>query len=169
MAISQNLLERLLKFPLCVNLSPAEASELFAGARDLSVPKGQVLFREGDPGDAVLFVLEGKLDVTKQNQKLGEAGEGTVLGEMVLLGASTQRSASALAATDVKLVTIPTKHLDGLLQTNNLAALKVVRNLAQVMSRRLLAMDEKVVDVLSRGQRKEELANFNNILSRWSF
>jgi hypothetical protein len=44
-----------------------------------------------------------------------------------------------------------------------------VFNLAQVMSRRLLLMDEKLVDLLDKGKRKEELADFQKILSRWSF
>ena len=56
-----------------------------------------------------------------------------------------------------------------LLKANTVGALKVVHNLAQVLSRRLQLMDEKLVDLLDKGKRKEELAEFQRILSNWSF
>ena len=52
---------------------------------------------------------------------------------------------------------------------DNIAALKVVHNLAQVMSKRLALINEKLVDSLGKTKKKEELADFSRILNRWSF
>ena len=54
-----------------------------------------------------------------------------------------------------------------LLKGNSLAALKVFANLAQVLSRRLALINDKFVD--SKGQKREELADFGKILNRWAF
>ncbi len=48
-------------------------------------------------------------------------------------------------------------------------ALKIVRNLAQVMARRLHLASEKMVDLMDQPKRKEELADFQRILTNWSF
>jgi hypothetical protein len=46
-------------------------------------------------------------------------------------------------------------------------ALKLVLNLARVMSRRLLQMNEKLVE--GQGTRREELSAFQKVLNDWSF
>ncbi len=88
---------------------------------------------------------------------------------MSLLGGNAARSATATALSDVKLLKIPSSRFSKLLRDENVAALKIVHNLAQVMSRRLLLMDEKLVEVLDKGKKKEELADFQRILNNWSF
>jgi len=70
--------------------------------------------------------------------------------------------------TDAKLLRIPTARFSKLIAEHNLAALKVVHDLAQVMSRRLLPMDEKLVE-MAVGRRKEELLDFQRIMTNWSF
>jgi len=87
---------------------------------------------------------------------------------MSLIGSHSVRSASALAVTDAKLLRIPTARFSKLIAEHNLAALKVVHDLAQVMSRRLLPMDEKLVE-MAVGRRKEELLDFQRIMTNWSF
>ena len=47
--------------------------------------------------------------------------------------------------------------------------MKIVRNLSQVMARRLHLMGEKVVELSDKGKKKEELADFQRILNNWSF
>ena len=76
--------------------------------------------------------------------------------------------ASATAASDLKLWKINAAKFQALLAKDNLAALKVVQNLAQVVAKRLLAVNEKLIES-PKGKKKEELADFQKILSNWSF
>lgn len=174
MAIASQSFQKLIQIPFCKGLSDSEAHVVSEISDEEQAPKGQVLFREGDPGEAMYAILEGRVDVTKKDptgtqQLLATLTEGSVLGEMCLLGAVPHRSASATAHTDVRLLKIPAGRFAELLKRDDMAALKIVRNLALVMSRRLQAMNEKVVHVIEKGKKKEEMQDFHKLLSDWSF
>lgn len=166
--------QKLIQVPICRGLSETEAARLCEIAEDTTAKKSEVIFKEGEPGDALYILLEGTVEILKKDragvdQQLARLSDGTVFGEMSLINGHAARSASAVAATDVRLLRIPSSRFSQLLVESDLGALKVVHNLAQVMSRRLLLMDEKLVDVLDTSKRKEELANFQQILTKWAF
>jgi CRP-like cAMP-binding protein len=160
---------KLQKVPVFHGLTDAEKQDLFGIAEEISVDKGNALFSEGAPGDALFVILEGQVEVTKKGQVLAKVSDGNVLGEMALIGSTGTRSASAVAATDTKVVKLSTARFQKLISADHVAALKVVANLAHVMCKRLMAMDEKLVDALSKGKKEGELQDFQKILSNWSF
>ena len=163
------LLKKLQGTPVCKGLTDDEMKELIGIADESSAKQGAVLFSEGDKGDALLLVLDGQVEVTKRSASLAKLEAGSVIGEMSLLDGET-RSATATTLSDVKFLTISNARFQKLLAADNVAALKIVRNLAQVMSKRLALINEKLVDSLGKGtQKKEELADFGRILNRWSF
>lgn len=166
--MATTLLKQLQGTPMCQGLSAADVGELVAIGEEKSAKKGVTLFREHEAGEALLVVLEGQVEVTKREAKLATLEAGSVLGEMSLLAGDT-RSATATAVSDVKYLSIANSRFQKLLQKDNLAALKVVHNLAQVMTRRLAMINEKLVDSLGKTKKKEELADFGRILNRWSF
>jgi CRP/FNR family cyclic AMP-dependent transcriptional regulator len=157
------------KVPVFHGLTDVEKQDLFGIAEEISIDKGNALFSEGAPGDALFVVLEGQVEVTKKGQLLARVQDGSVLGEMALIGSTGTRSASAIAATDVKVVKLSTARFQKLISADHVAALKVVANLAHVMCKRLMAMDERLVDALSKGKRDGELQDFQKILSNWTF
>lgn len=166
--MATTLLKQLQGIPMCAGLSASDVGELVAIAEEKSAKKGATLFREGEAGDALLVVLDGQVEVTKREATLATLETGSVLGEMSLLAGDT-RSATATAISDVKYLTIANGRFQKLLAKDNLAALKVVHNLAQVMTKRLALINEKLVDSLGKTKKKEELADFGRILNRWSF
>ena len=166
--------QKFIQIPLCRGLSHAEADVLFGIAEETSVPQGEVLFREGAPGDAFYAVLEGHMAITKRDPNgeehvLAEIAEGSVLGEMALIGGTAQRSATATAVSDARLLKIPAERFARLLQSDNMAALKIVHNLAQVMGKRLQLMNVKLVETADKTRKKEELQEFQKLLNNWSF
>lgn len=167
-------LQKLMQIPLCRGLTEAEAGQLLQIAEEAGARKGSILFDEGDPGDALYLLLEGALEILKRDpsgeqQSLAKLTEGTAFGEMALLSGQGPRSATAVTLSDVRYLKLSGPRFLKLLAEDNLAALKVVRNLAQVMSRRLQRMDEKLVELAGQGRKKEELADFQRILTHWSF
>lgn len=168
MSISTQLVKKLVQIPIFGGLTVAEAAELFEVAQEGSVAKGATLFREGDEGDALLVILEGEVQVTRKGVELARLGKHTVLGEMSLVSEEV-RSATAIALSDVKTLTLPSKRVQKLLKADHVGALKVVANLAQVMSRRLAAINERLVAASGGGKKKEELADFGRILTTWQF
>jgi len=85
----------------------------------LWLPAGETLLREGEPGDAVFFVLDGRLRVSMRGAggavvAIGEVGKGESIGEMALLSGGP-RSASASAVLDTQLLRLSPEVFDGLL------------------------------------------------------
>lgn len=169
MNISTPLAKKLVHIPIFGGLTVEEAAEFFEVASESSVAAGATLFREGDAGDALYVILEGEVAVTRKNVELARLGKHTVLGEMSLLGEGEVRSATATAVGDVKLLKVPSRRVQKLVKANSIAALKVVANLAQVMSKRLAAINERLVALSGSGKKKEELADFGRILTSWQF
>lgn len=165
--------------PLFRGLSPAELQVLGALAEERHVPRGHWVLREGEPGDALYVLLEGTLEVTKQDAvgiqtPVATLTAGQVVGEMSLLDAGRVRSASAMAHTDVHLLSLDGPRFRELLARGDVGALKVVANLARVMSQRLLAVTERLVDNLAQAgetapRARDDLKDLQGVLQRWSF
>src|SRR6478736_3491663 len=66
---------------------------------------GEDIFVEGDVGDALFLVLEGKVRVHRQDKTIAELGERECFGEMAILDASP-RSATVTAASETNLLKI---------------------------------------------------------------
>ncbi|MGD8514448.1 MAG: SulP family inorganic anion transporter [Granulosicoccaceae bacterium] len=71
-------------------LSPAEQQAILDVARPRQVRAGEVLFRAGDPGDALYIVLSGRVDILlpygrKHYRRVASFGPGTYFGEVALL------------------------------------------------------------------------------------
>lgn len=166
--------EQLMQIPIFRGLSATEASAILTIAEDRVVKRSDRIFDEGDAGDGVYVLLEGTVSIQKKDasggqQELAKLGDGSVLGEMSLIAGDAPRSASAVATSDARLLKISGARFTQLLSADDKGALKIIRNLSQVMARRLHLMGEKVVELTDKGKKKEELADFQRILNNWSF
>ena len=69
-------------------------------AKRMTVPRGEVLIRKGDPSDALYLVLNGQLWVEEAET---EIGPGSIVGEMGVLSRTHRRTATVDARTDCEL------------------------------------------------------------------
>jgi CRP-like cAMP-binding protein len=72
---------------------------------------GDVLARQGDPGDSLFLLLDGVLDVSVDGKALGDLGPGAVVGERAILE-SSPRTATLTAVTAVKVAEAPAEAVD---------------------------------------------------------
>jgi CRP-like cAMP-binding protein len=168
------LLQQLVDTPFCRGLTTKEGAAILDIGEEISVKKGEALFREGDDADCLFFVLEGSLEVTKRDpsgeeQSLARLGQGEVIGDMSLFGAQFQRLVTVKVAADARLLGIRAVRFAELVKSNDVGALKIVYNLAEVMSQRLKLVIDKVVALLDQSAKKQELTEFKKILNHWSF
>lgn len=96
--------------PLLARLSEADLRALASRGRARSYRAGAVLFREGDPGDALFVVVEGDVRVVVLSAAGGEAtvallGPGEFVGDLALLD-GRPRSASAIAHRAAKTLVV---------------------------------------------------------------
>lgn len=166
-------------FPPFHGLSPEEVETLIGVASTHTYSKGQVIFQQGDPGDAFYAVLEGKVEIkmtgpSEKEQTIATILVGSVFGEMALL-TDESRSATALATEDSLLLRLAKEDFLHLLETDNLPAYKITYNLGRVLARRLREVDERLVETLSRGEtsqreRQEEWAHLKRkLFTEWAF
>ncbi len=104
------VLDALRSAPLFARLPDEDLSRLSTLAEPLSLAPGDLLLREGDPGDALYVVVSGDLEVTKKSGSaeisLNRVGPGTIQGEMSAIE-GRPRSASVRAITAVEVLRIP--------------------------------------------------------------
>ena len=96
---------------------PAEQIEpLLDRVQDREVRAGEIVFRTGDPGDALYVVAHGVVEVLNGSDQrtLAELGDGQAFGEMALLSEGT-RTATIRAKIDTKLLAIGKDDFDRLL------------------------------------------------------
>ena len=83
--------------------------------------KGELVVKEGDPGDTMFIIVEGKVKVMLRRGKkeiiLATLKKGNFFGEMSMLGGSP-RSATVKAITDLKLLKITREDIERLSETN---------------------------------------------------
>lgn len=77
---------------------------------------GQVVFTEGDPGDAFFLIGGGTVRITRADETVAELGPGAWFGEGALLSGE-RRSASAIVEADAALYRLPKQAFDAILAT----------------------------------------------------
>jgi CRP-like cAMP-binding protein len=117
--------------------------------------KGQVLFSQGDPADAVFAIQKGKVKLTvvsKQNKEAVVAilTNGDLVGEACLVGQPPVRMASACAMTECSIARLAKPAMTRLLRDDNAFAALV---LAYVLSRNI-RVEADLVDQLFNSSEK---------------
>jgi signal transduction histidine kinase len=123
-------LDALRSAPLFAQLPEADLGRLAQMAEPISLAPGDLLIREGDPGDAMYVIVSGDLDVTKLSGttevQLARVGAGTIQGEMSAIE-GRPRSASVRAITDVEVLRIPREALLTVFAAEPEAAFSILR------------------------------------------
>ena len=114
--------------------------EMFRNEKDTKeFAEGDVIFREGEPGDAMYVVVEGRVALTVRGRAVESVGPGGVLGEMALVDRAP-RTATATAQLPARLAVIPEKRFLYMVQQTPHFSLQILR----VVVERLRRMDEKL-------------------------
>jgi sigma-B regulation protein RsbU (phosphoserine phosphatase) len=130
------LAELLNEIPFLAVLPQEELDRLAAAAQLRRYLPGELLFREGDPGDCMVVVLSGEIEIIKAldtpaQQLLNVAGPGSFLGELSLLDQAQRRSASARVRAAAELLQIPFAVFDQLLERRPALAFHLLRLIAE--------------------------------------
>jgi len=71
--------------PVTAALGGPELERLARALAPVSVPAGELVFRQGDPGDRFYFVASGELEVIEDGRRVNELSRGDAFGEIALL------------------------------------------------------------------------------------
>ncbi|MBX5481177.1 MAG: Crp/Fnr family transcriptional regulator [Myxococcaceae bacterium] len=101
------------------------------------MPRGTVLFREGDPGKEMYVVQSGKVAISKRvrdvEKVLATLGPGEFFGEMAIIS-NKPRNASATVSEDARLLVIDPKTFESMIRGNAEIAVRMIKKLADRLS-----------------------------------
>ena len=96
----------------------------------IEVPAGGVIFEEGDAGDSMFGIIEGTVEIRTSVGNTRTLSADDTFGEMSIVDSSA-RSATALAATNVRLAVIDRKTFLFLVHETPMFALQVMSSIAE--------------------------------------
>ena len=105
---------------------------------DVQVPKGSLIFRQGDAGDQMFLIGDGRvrlfLESDGHQKEVGVLGPGDFFGELALLR-DAPRSATAEAVEDTTLLPISRDVFAMLVQDDLDTVFRMMRNLGERLAR----------------------------------
>lgn len=119
-------------------------AELFAHEENpVTLAAGEMLFRAGDPGDAMYVLLEGSLNVLVGDKVVEHSQRGAILGEMSLVD-NSPRGATVVAVEASRLAKVNQRRFQQLIQINPFFATHVMKELVDRVRQmnRLLAVEK---------------------------
>ncbi|PYQ60168.1 MAG: hypothetical protein DMF58_09075, partial [Acidobacteria bacterium] len=131
-------------------LSAAEMKLLATFSTEEKFREGSMIFREGEKGDKLYIVLDGRVRISKFIPGVGEEAltvldRGDFFGEMALID-DKARSADAKAHDgDATVLSIDRATLNEILSMDPHASLQFLNLLCRMISRRLREINEKIV------------------------
>lgn len=134
--------------------------QLFDGIRDAGLERiasicseetyrlGDVVFREGDVGDKLYLILDGKIRISREVSGMGEEalavlGPGAAFGEMSLID-DFPRSADARVHERCRLLVLTKEALEDLLFLDKDLAYEILMNFVRILSARLRETNDKM-------------------------
>jgi SulP family sulfate permease len=106
---------------------------------------GETLFRENDPGDRLCLISRGAVGISisagAEEVRIVTMAEGSLLGEAALLD-GRPRSATARAVEDSVVYELGRTDLDGIAAQYPTIAIRIMGNLARIMSQRMRETNE---------------------------
>lgn len=101
------------------------------------IPKGTVLFREGEPGKEMYVIQSGRIAISKKvrdvEKVLAVLGPGEFFGEMAIIS-NKPRNASASVEDDARLLVIDPRTFEAMIRGNAEIAVRMIKKLADRLS-----------------------------------
>lgn len=131
------------EIPMFSGLAPEDLEKIAEVAVEQLFPAETVICREGEPGDSLFIIVQGTVNVIKQNGSdqmvLAVRRDGEFVGEMAILE-STRRSATLQAETDVRMLVLEGGAFKAILHDRPEVAISVLQH----MSRRVRELSGRV-------------------------
>jgi ATP/ADP translocase/HEAT repeat protein len=126
--------------PIFERLSGEDLAPLAHVAEIKRCAAGEVLFREGDLGDAVYVIMRGAVEIRIGGKTIARLGPKEAFGEMAVLEAQRRSASAVVAAPDTELLQISSDAFYEVLHEQ----VEIAEGIIQVLARRLREADEKL-------------------------
>ena len=150
-------------------LSDEELQAVTRCVSERTAAAGEILIREGQPGESLFLIRKGKVVVTRsigpRRVVLADLGPGAVFGEMSLID-NFPTSASVTAEEPSSFLLIGRLDLNVLLTWDTVLASKMWRSFTEMLCYRLRATNEKLLERLGGEGHHDLIATTADIEAR---
>ena len=164
---TDNLSAFIYEFPMFEKIRPKELSEIFHIIERVKYDAGQVIFEEGDYGDAFYIVYKGMVDVFKGGNKIAVIGQNESFGEMAILE-DMPRSATIVTSKASVLLRISKKDFEDLISQDHPAAFKLSYEMAKMLASRTRIRSEWLTDLLREDHMKYAQTELTGLVNHFS-
>jgi len=121
---------------------------------------GQEIIREGEPGDFMMIVVEGRIEVFKQDQwnaprLIAVVEPGKTIGEMSMIDGEP-RFATCVAVEPTTIAALSADHLARIILEQPILGAKILMQLALMLSQRLRQTSLRLLEYLDRQRELNE-------------
>ena len=150
--MKETITDLLVKIPMFAGLDADELEIIEKHIKLLEVEQGATLFQEGDNGEYVCFVVNGRLEVIKRTMAgddfvLNTLARGQSVGEMSIIDKKS-RSATVRAKTEVILLTLTSDDFEKILKDYSEISMKILKGLSLLMSKKLRQTSSRLVSYM---------------------
>lgn len=147
-------IDMLKKIPIFSRLTENELAALTKHLSFQKVGQDKILFNEGDKGDYICFVVDGRLDVIKKTFTdeeiiINTLSKGQSFGEMSIIE-SSPRSATVKATAKTEMVCLSRQDFDQILENHSTIGTKILKGISLLLSRKLRQTSSRLIGYMSK-------------------
>ena len=141
------------QIPSFRGLNESECRQLIEVAQEKAFAPGAKVIEQGKTSQYLWILLEGKCEVVRDSRRdgkliLAELEPFSLFGEMSFFSPAPH-SASVVAKTPIRLLSIARSDYDDLIRDGVIAAYKLAYNVVESVANRLRRMDERIAELAS--------------------
>jgi len=162
------------RIPLLAGMSEAQLDELEWAVRGRDMPAGEVLWRQGQEAEGMVFVSEGAVSLSmslpgRRAVDVATARAGEVLGEVALIDGGL-RTLTATVTEQTRLLTVSRADFTTLVSRRHPTAFALKRRLAEIacarIRRQISALGDALGEEAGGGPRREAPEPFADLEDR---
>jgi CRP-like cAMP-binding protein len=151
--LQEAIIECLSGITIFADLDTAELNTISEHTHVSRLEPGDIVFKEGDPGDKMYFIVDGTLDVLKTindqvGKKIAVQAQGGSIGEMAVIGGFS-RTATVKACTDATLLTLSRQSLNQICTDTPKIGVKVLMAIARLLSNHLRETSRELLEFIA--------------------
>ena len=147
--------DALKKIPVLSRLTEDDLKIMSRRMEFQTVDSGKMLLNEGEKGDFICFVANGRLEVVKKTYTdheivINTLSRGQSFGEMSLIE-SLPRSASVKAIIQTDIIKLTRADFDLIMEQHTEIGIKILKGISLLLSKKLRHTTSRLIDYMSTG------------------
>jgi CRP-like cAMP-binding protein len=133
------------RVPVFAKVAGEDLVPLARGSSVVALPCGEVIFRQGDPGDALYFIVSGVVALTMDGREIARLGESEVFGELSIFDREL-RTVTATVAEDAEVLRVSAEDFHEAVRDT----VEIAEAVIKVLQRRLREADRQLLAARAR-------------------